>query len=75
MAWTSMLAIYFLVWVLSAFLVLPFHGRRAEEQVSVAGADPGAPANFRPALVAWQVTILATIVFFLVVSALLARLD
>ena len=31
MKWTSILAIYLLFWVLSAFLVMPFHVRTAQE--------------------------------------------
>ena len=37
MKWTSILAIYTLFWAFSAFFVLPFHGRRAEDEA--AGAD------------------------------------
>ncbi|MEQ1509042.1 MAG: DUF1467 family protein [Sphingopyxis sp.] len=34
MLWQSALAIYFLFWFLSLFLVLPFHGRRSEDEAS-----------------------------------------
>lgn len=60
-----MLAIYALVWTVSAFLVLPFHGRRAgdTEEVVVAGQDLGAPVRFRP-LRAWvQTTVVSTVIF------------
>ncbi len=64
---TSALAIYLLFWVLSAFLVLPFHGRRAdaaaEEGAQVAGQEPGAPPRFRPGRVAGQITMVGTALF------------
>lgn len=65
MNWTSMLAIYALVWSVSAFLVLPFHGRRAADDAVplIAGQDRGAPASFRPGRAALQVTILACLLF------------
>ncbi|PKP99046.1 MAG: DUF1467 domain-containing protein [Alphaproteobacteria bacterium HGW-Alphaproteobacteria-13] len=67
MKWTSALAIYTLLWVLSAFFVLPFHGRRsADNEVPlVKGQDPGAPAAFRPGRILLQVTILGTVAFIL----------
>ena len=64
MAWTSALAVYLLFWVLCAFFVLPFHGRRAEQaEHDVAGADIGAPATFRVGAIIRQTTIVATIFF------------
>ena len=45
MAWTTMLAIYFVVWWVVLFAVLPFgvHSQ-AEQGVVSPGTDPGAPA-------------------------------
>jgi predicted secreted protein len=45
MAWTTALAIYFIIWWVVLFAVLPFGVRNsAEEGVAVeAGHDPGAP--------------------------------
>ena len=45
MAWTTALAIYFIIWWVVLFAVLPFGVRSpAEESVAVeAGHDPGAP--------------------------------
>jgi predicted secreted protein len=65
MKWTSALAIYTLLWVLSAFFVLPFHGRRAadDDVPLVKGQDPGAPATFRPGRILLQMTILGTVAF------------
>ena len=45
MAWTTMLAIYFVVWWVVLFAVLPFGVRSQAEQGAVTpGTDPGAPA-------------------------------
>ncbi|MEW9853980.1 DUF1467 family protein [Novosphingobium sp. M1R2S20] len=64
MEWTSILAIYALLWVLSAFLVLPFGLRTPDEvqghQVEKGHAD-SAPVNFRPGKVALRAAILALI--------------
>jgi len=67
MKWTSAVAIYFLFWSLSVFLVLPFGVRTTDE----AGADriPGqaesAPHEFRPGRIALRVTVVATLLFAL----------
>lgn len=65
MSWSSMLAIYALVWSISAFFILPFHGRRAADDAVplVAGQEPGAPAQVRIGRIALQVTILASLFF------------
>ena len=65
MPWKSALAIYFLFWAFSVFLVLPFGVKTSEE----AGADlvPGqaqsAPHEFSIGRVARRTTIVATILF------------
>jgi len=45
MAWTTALAIYFIIWWLVLFMVLPFGVRNAAEtgEAVEAGNDPGAP--------------------------------
>ena len=65
MKWTSALAIYILFWVLSAFLVMPFGVRTADELgvEKVRGQADSAPANFRPGKVALITTALATLLF------------
>src|SRR3546814_4461 len=65
MKWTSTLAIYILLWIFSAFFVLPFHGRRAEddEVPLVRGQDPGAPARIQPRRILLQMTIVSAVVF------------
>jgi predicted secreted protein len=67
MQWTSVLAIYVLLWVLSAFLVMPF-GLRTPNEVEGHAIEKGhadsAPVNFRPGQVAIRATILAALMMF-----------
>ncbi|MEZ5708836.1 MAG: DUF1467 family protein [Blastomonas sp.] len=67
MQWTSMLAIYVLFWVISAFVVLPFGIRSAHElgEELVPGQADGAPGNFRPLRVVIRTTLLAAFAFAL----------
>jgi predicted secreted protein len=63
MQWTSILAIYFIVWVMSAFFLLPF-GVRTHDELGlekVPGQADSAPANFRPGRVALRATVLAAV--------------
>lgn len=65
MRWTSILAIFVLFWVLSAFLVMPF-GIRTHEELGLektAGQAQSAPANFSPRLIARRATVLAVVLF------------
>ncbi|MFC0203886.1 DUF1467 family protein [Novosphingobium soli] len=66
MRWTSIVAIYALFWVLSAFLVMPF-GLRTPDQVEGHQVGKGhadsAPVNFRPGLIARRATVLALVLF------------
>lgn len=65
MQWTSIIAIYVLFWVISAFVVLPF-GVRTHEELGiekVRGQADSAPGNFRPMRVILRTTILAAIAF------------
>jgi len=61
----SMLAIYLLFWVISAFLVLPFGLRTPDEtgESLIKGQAASAPGNFRPGRVAIRATLLSAIVF------------
>lgn len=63
MEWTSILAIYFLVWIATAFVMLPFGVRTAEEEgaKSVPGQAESAPVNFRPGRLALRATFLAAL--------------
>ncbi len=65
MRWTSIVAIYALFWVLSAFLVMPF-GVKTHDEAGVAkipGQADSAPANFNPKLIAKRATLLALVLF------------
>lgn len=58
---TSILAIYFLVWVITAFVMLPF-GVRTHEELGAAktpGQADSAPANFRPGRLALRATVIS----------------
>jgi len=63
MEWTSILAIYFLIWVMSAFVLLPFGVRTADEigAARIPGQAESAPANFRPGRLIIRATALAVI--------------
>lgn len=65
MQFTSILAIYSLFWVLSAFLVLPFGVRTPDEsgEDMVPGQAHSAPSNFRPGKVLIRATILSVVLF------------
>lgn len=60
---TSIIAIYALFWVMSAFLLLPVGVRTADEEgvEKVPGQADSAPANFKPGKIAFRATIMATV--------------
>jgi len=62
---TSILAIYFLFWMMSLFLVLPFGVRTSEEAGAerVAGHAESAPHTFNFWRVALRATIVSAILF------------
>ena len=70
MNWTSIIAIYFLVWVMCAFVLLPFGVKTADEAgvAKVPGQADSAPANFRPWKVVRRATVLAAILTGLFVA-------
>jgi len=63
MKWTSIIAIYALFWVMSAFVMLPLGIKTHDEAgiEKVPGQADSAPANFRPKRVLLRATILAAI--------------
>jgi predicted secreted protein len=65
MAITTAIAIYFLIWWVVLFAVLPFGVRAQGEEGAAPGTDPGAPVvpNLKAKLI-WT-TLVATIVFAL----------
>ncbi|MEQ5786584.1 DUF1467 family protein [Erythrobacter sp. NFXS35] len=60
---TSIAAIYFLFWVMSAFMMLPFGVRTADEagEATVPGQAESAPVNFRPGKLALRATVIAAV--------------
>jgi len=58
---TSILAIYALFWVMSAFFLLPFGVKTHEEAGidKIPGQAESAPADFRPGRLALRATVLA----------------
>lgn len=67
---TSVAAIYFLFWVMSAFIMLPFGVRTAEEAgvEKVPGQADSAPVNFRPGRLALRATVIAAVLTALFVA-------
>ena len=65
MNWYAIFAIYFLMWVISAFIMLPFGIRTPDEtgETMLKGQADSAPSNFRPGIVTLRATILATALF------------
>lgn len=63
MRWTSILAIYSLFWVMSAFLVMPFGVRTHDEMgmEKLPGQADSAPANFDPKRIMIRATIVAAV--------------
>ena len=70
MKFTSILAIYFLFWVLSAFLLLPFGVQTSDEAgvEKVPGQADSAPVNFRPGRLALRATMIAAVLCALFVA-------
>ncbi|WP_379921287.1 DUF1467 family protein [Erythrobacter sp. R86502] len=60
---TSIAAIYFLFFVMSAFLMLPFGVKTADEAgvEKIPGQAESAPVNFRPGKVAARAAMVATV--------------
>lgn len=65
MSWKTVVAIYLLFWVMSAFLVLPFEAKAVRDRRTelVAGQEAGAPPVWRPGRVALSTTIVSAVLF------------
>ncbi|HZS64760.1 MAG TPA: DUF1467 family protein [Xanthobacteraceae bacterium] len=75
MSVTTAVAIYFLIWWITLFAVLPFGVRSQEESGEVShGTDPGAPALPRIALKLLWTTVVATAVFLVCYFVYVERL-
>lgn len=70
MKWTSVLAIYALFWVLSAFILLPFGVKTHDEAgiPKIPGQADSAPADFRPGRLVLRATLLAAVLCGLYVA-------
>lgn len=70
MQMTSIIAIYALFWVMSAFLLLPFGVKTHDEAglEKVPGQADSAPVNFRPARIVFRATLFAAILTALYVG-------
>jgi len=64
-SWPSALAIYALIWVISAFVVMPFGMRTSDEDGAprVPGQADSAPARVEFGKLALRITIVAAVVF------------
>lgn len=60
---TSIIAIYALFWVMSAFMLLPFGVRTHDEEgiEKIPGQADSAPANFQPGKLALRATVIAAV--------------
>jgi predicted secreted protein len=61
----SIIAIYSLFWVLSAFVILPL-GVKSHDELGlekIPGQEVGAPANFRPGIIILRTTLLSAFLF------------
>lgn len=67
MRFTSLLAIYFLFWFLSLFIVLPLGVRTSEEmgKERVPGQADSAPHEFRPWRIILRTSVVAAVLFAL----------
>ena len=67
---TSIVAIYLLFWVMSAFILLPFGVKTHDEAgiPKVPGQADSAPAHFRPGRVALRATVLSAVLCGLYVA-------
>jgi predicted secreted protein len=65
MKWTSIVAIYALFWVMSAFFVMPFGVKTADEAglAKVPGQADSAPANFSAKRIIVRTTIVSALAF------------
>ena len=72
MKWTSAIAIYFIIWWLTLFVVLPFGVKNAAEtgEAVEEGNDAGAPVSHGLVWKAVITTVVATVVYALVYWAL-----
>ena len=74
MPWITILAIYFIIWWLVFFTVLPWGARSQEEHADVVrGTDPGAPQVHGLKIKLVWTTVVSTIVFAVFYWAFVAK--
>ena len=73
MAVSTAIAIYFLVWWLTLFAVLPW-GVRAQGEEGAPGTDPGAPTVHRVAVKLVWTTAVSTVIFAVLALLYVKRL-
>ena len=67
MTWTSIIAIYVLFWVMTAFVILPI-GVRTHDELGlpkIPGQADSAPGNFQPRKILMRTTLLSAALFAL----------
>ena len=67
MTWTSIIAIYLLFWVMTAFVILPI-GVRTHDELGlpkIPGQADSAPGNFQPRKILLRTTLLSAALFAL----------
>ncbi|WP_395619846.1 DUF1467 family protein [Sphingorhabdus sp.] len=67
MTWTSIIAIYLLFWVMTAFVILPI-GVRTHDELGLPktpGQADSAPGNFQPRKILLRTTLLSAALFAL----------
>ena len=67
MTWTSIIAIYVLFWVMTAFVILPI-GVRTHDELGlpkIPGQADSAPGNFQPRKILLRTTLLSAALFAL----------
>ena len=67
MTWTSIIAIYLLFWVMTAFVILPI-GVRTHDELGLPktpGQADSAPGNFQPRTILLRTTMLSAALFAL----------
>ena len=70
MAWTSIVAIYALFWVMTPFVMLPFGVKTHDEAgvPKIPGQADSAPVSFKPGRHALRATIIAAVITALYVA-------
>ena len=74
MTWTTGIAIYFLIWWITLFAILPFGIRSQHEGDIAPGTDPGAPIVPRLLSKVFWTTVVSTVVYAILYCIYVYRL-